>query len=655
MEESTSWRITLPLRWLASIFRGRSTHSPEKLGGTTLPDWVPYEFIRPGGRQADGDGDSTVIDLRPFAAGLFDDWVIDSFSPSIGTPPPRGCAPIGRRDSSIALIGGADLARELAFEVTVFSIDAATDLSVLTREKPDFLLVEVNPTALDPTWMERILDTSGQGMGSIVGACRSVGIPVVVWLRAKAVELERMMEFIGLADRVYAADELQLEVVASRLGAQCVSLLPPAVQPALYNPVLTPRLSEVATRLSGRVLVDDVRETSTSPLNRSSKAHTVPLIAVDSFRRARSLEKGESPAQTAKGALVDGLDKLLLQRMVAAEFFDVCSERPRWWVTQEMLRAAACGAIVGASTETNGLWPLAGILPLAGDSPAALLALNVDPGATKAWSHRAFREIVQRHSLARRLECIRVDLGLMEALPSAMVSALLVSKRPDRLPGCLASFSRQTYEALELIVVVHGVAADDNLRKAAASATRRVQILEASSHLSLGECLNLAASKAHGDYWVKLDDDDHYGPHYLSDLMALATSVRCDVLGKPMVYTFFEIDEVLVRDPVRQALTLQLFDQDWPRGVVCGATLGGRMDVLGSVPFPTNLRKGTDTAFLEACARHGLRLLSADGFSYVCHRNPAPGFHTWEGAEAEVRARGIVVGSRDRIAEEVDG
>src|SRR5699024_3316787 len=100
----------------------------------------------------------------------------------------------------------------------------------------------------------------------------------------------------------------------------------------------------------------------------------------------------------------------------------------------------------------------------------------------------------------------------------ASLSAVVSTNRPQHLEKIISTHAQQTHADRELILVSHGFTVSSNFaRRAADAGIENLQILEVDSSESLGECLNRGISAAGGDVVAKMDDDDIYGAHYLSD------------------------------------------------------------------------------------------------------------------------------------------
>ena len=67
-----------------------------------------------------------------------------------------------------------------------------------------------------------------------------------------------------------------------------------------------------------------------------------------------------------------------------------------------------------------------------------------------------------------------------------------------------------------------------------------MRVLHAPSTQSLGACLNQLVAAASGEVVAKMDDDDLYGPHYLSDQLHALDYSGAALVGKQAHHMYLE-------------------------------------------------------------------------------------------------------------------
>ena len=88
------------------------------------------------------------------------------------------------------------------------------------------------------------------------------------------------------------------------------------------------------------------------------------------------------------------------------------------------------------------------------------------------------------------------------------------------------------------MLVLHGIDIEPNVvrEKALAAGIPDVKVRLADPSLTLGEVLNLGIEVADGDYIAKMDDDNLYGEHYLSDLLRAFDYADAELVGSLSTY-----------------------------------------------------------------------------------------------------------------------
>lgn len=201
--------------------------------------------------------------------------------------------------------------------------------------------------------------------------------------------------------------------------------------------------------------------------------------------------------------------------------------------------------------------------------------------------------------------------------------------RPEQLEQVFKTLDSQVGVRPQLVLLTHGfVVPESELnRLRGLYKLRDVVVLTADRELSLGYCLNLCVSLAEGDVLTKMDDDDYYGPNYLSDQLFALDYSGADIVGKQAHYMHLAASNA----------TILRFGHKEHRftNFVMGPTIMAKRRVFEHVSFP-DARSGEDTGFLKKVLKAGFRIYSADRFNF-CQARTANG-HTWNLRDAEALA-----------------
>ena len=557
---------------------------------------------------------------------------------------------MGRKESParIAFLGSSELMRELAFDSDVTPLHEHSWSEQLSSERFDFLLMETVWHVDNREWRYS-LTAEGSGrpvLQGMLGRCHDLGIPIVLWYRESDANYSHFSWLAEHVDAIYSIEESTAARFAADYPERKVGWLPPAIQPVLHNPVLPAGLAKAARGKSDRVLLDGWASlTRRSEENKHHLFSGKPGLLIAESRWDVSRNTLQEYRREHRGSILGCLgpvDRLAISRLVGAELFQGDSNMPNWRAQSLQLQAAAGGALpVG---------PAATVIVESDCNP------HSDPIEQARQSHRMFRTLFSEHCIAHRLQRmaddLRLPLDFIGAAPD--IACLLVTMRPQLVPDCIERFRKDIYPHKELIIVVHQQHADLDLLRSHVRSGERIRIFGFPQDQGLGACLNFAFAQTAAPYWCKMDDDDFYGPHYLSDFMLYRRAVDFDLAGKPMAFTLLnESGELRWDRRWAERANFLRSGCDVVRTGVAGATLMGHRRVLESTPFPERRQRGTDSEFLRICHEHGWNLLSTDPFNFVRYRTEQDEFHTWQLSHEAIRQRTKKVGSRagmERIA-----
>lgn len=662
--ESRSWRLTMPLRRAMTLLR-RMPLVPEPSAENTREaaldvgiEALPHSMrILPGDDLESANATCRLIGLSPGLEGVVSERaraVLEDTEAS-GSDLYLGWRQGPQR---IAFIGSHELRCELAFDAQVCEIPEDGWKAALPPDRYAFLLVETVWEAHNRQWRYVLARDGGKRavVEALVAHCRSISLPVVVWLRETRAHYAQFAWLAELADRTYVSDRELLECLQRDFPVRHAGWLAPAIQPALHNPLRSCRLANATRALEDRILFDgwwDLRG-DTDEHARLKELTQRGLLVAESEWDFSNNRLGDFPEfrNFAIGCL-GREEKLVASRLFGAEVFLGRPLAGGWRAERSMLQAAAAGGLV-ARLDGSPL-PVSDLQLPDGNAAGqleAMLSLLADPLQRAAWSHRVWRTLASQHTFAHRLQQIADELALPERFvpKQERIACLMVTMRPELLAGSIERFRRDAYPHKELVVIVNRDDCTPADFRGLLREGEPVRIHVAGRSRSLGACLNFAAAQTDAPLWAKIDDDDLYGPNYLSDIALHRRANPLKVFGKPPVFGYLESGDELLWDRLwAEQANLVHVSGHARAALVAGGTLGGERAVLDIVPFSERRRGGSDSGFVRRCYQHGIDVVAMDGFNFVRFRSAHAGFHTWNLSEDEVRERSVSVGSRDDV------
>ena len=201
------------------------------------------------------------------------------------------------------------------------------------------------------------------------------------------------------------------------------------------------------------------------------------------------------------------------------------------------------------------------------------------------------------------------------------VAIVCVSRRPHLLGDVVEAAARQNYHRRELVLVTNSDSYDDmdvdRALESLAGTSCRATVLRRAQERSLGACLNDAMESTDARFIAKFDDDDLYGPEYLSDAMRAHAYAGAAVVGKHTYYAYLSADDrTILRFPAHEFTY---------SSTLAGGTLVIDRERTGDLRFD-DVSLGEDWRFIRACHRLGHSTFSADRFNFVQVRS---GDNTW--------------------------
>jgi spore maturation protein CgeB len=547
--------------------------------------------------------------------------------------------PLARPDLPVAVI--LDPFSELAFRYEWDQILVAPDnwLQKLEERKPALLFVESGWNSNGGAWRLAMTTKRGpsQPLRALLAWCQAKEIPTVFWNKEDPPNYDRFIATAALFDYVFTVDADRIEDYRRDLGHDRISLLPFGAQPRIHNPVLRGKGRQYDVAFAGTYFTDKY------PERREQMAYLLSAaidIGLDIYSRIE--QNGHTRFQFPAHLSRFVVGSLPYERMLAAYtaykvFLNVNSvtQSPTMCARRLFELSAAQTAVV--STPAASIEPFfEDTVTVVDDEQSANRAIRIlvkQPEHRDRLALRAHRRVFDKHLYTHRVGQVLAAVGIADpAIAEVSVSAVVPTKRPQQVANVMAFIGRQHHTDLELILVSHGFVAEasDMKRLAERYGVDRYSVVPAAATLTLGDCMNLGITAAGGRYVAKMDDDNWYGSHYVSDLVRAFSWTDAQVVGKWAHYVHLRgSNATLLRFPTAEHRYVQL---------VQGGTIMAPRSVMLEFPME-NLPRRVDTTFLDKVRLHGGRVYSADRFNFVSMRSPSIDGHTWPISDEDLLVR----------------
>ncbi len=480
----------------------------------------------------------------------------------------------------------------------------------------------------------------------LLAAAREAGVPTVFWNKEDPAHFADFLDVARLFDHVYTTDVGRVDAYREALGHDRVGVLAFAAQPTIHNPV----------RPHGQGPTRDVAFAGTYfahkyPERRAQMDLLLGAALDASARMDTGLEifsrfTGKDPnyefPAPLDGRVVGSLDypRMLTAYREYKAFLNVNSvvDSPSM-CARRIFEITACGTpvVTTPSAAVGEFFPGDEVFVATGRDQARdlLRALVRSPELRDRAVHLGQRRIWREHTYGQRVQSVLHDVGLAPTpqRPRPTVTALVSTNRPHQVRHVLTTLGAQVGVAPQVALLTHGFDVDEaDLRAQAKDAgVAELVLLRADADVPLGECLNRLVAAADGDVVAKIDDDDLYGPQYLSDQLYALDYSGADVVGKQAHYMYLA---------ARNATLLRFAEKEHRyTSFVMGPTIVARRDMARAVPFAP-VSRGEDTDFLGRVANADGSIYSADRFGFIQVRRGDA--HAWDVTDTELLASGTV-------------
>jgi Glycosyl transferase family 2 len=295
------------------------------------------------------------------------------------------------------------------------------------------------------------------------------------------------------------------------------------------------------------------------------------------------------------------------------------------WGLARLLSQLACA---GVPTAAPGL--PAEVADALGPVLTAQLACEAadwaDTIAREDWSVTTRRAALSRFAAATFWAAEASRLG-RPTTPAPSVSALLTTRRAANLPFALAQLARQDWPELETVLVLHGLSRDTpGVAEALAGFDRPVTVVEVDAAVLFGVALDRGLRHCTGRLVTKIDDDDWYGPHHVTDQVQAHAYSGATMIGTSGFFAYLHNSDVTIR-------WTNMPPQRRVKFVHGGTILMSRDDMLAFGGWKATAR-GVDAHMIKMIQASGAPMYSIHDLGFLYYRGQD---HTWMPEQGDQR------------------
>jgi hypothetical protein len=544
-------------------------------------------------------------------------------------------------DHKIAFIGNDYTFQLLRHEADILLLTPDNWQLLLEFGEPELVLLESSFHTVTGDWdfQQSTAFDQNQVLVRLIDYCRKFDIPIVFWNTFSDSYAKYFEVFSSHFDRVYYAD-LRL---ATHYESVRTDYLPPAIQPKYWNPM---QVSERNNELLYDGIVDLLR---TNGIINALLAHLqeTGLLIIDSCNSIFK-KKCESLGPLKK-SLVGSVQYIERQKFLNSSRFEIVVEgsADRIRLQQMALEAAACKTLVLNSGELDPADVRKGLIAefkSEFDIVGFYNAIKNDDNLYAAFTLDAWRKVNSEHTIGHRLKKIFSDIGACYCWQDyPLVSVISPTNRMHQLNQVLTQYDRQIYPHKELVVVINSRRdlPDDFKRRIQNRAD--VKILRVPEEKFTGFCLKAGYAQAEGVCCFKMDDDDYYGEHYISDMMLYQRGVDASFFGQPPGDIYFEDDRSVYgrSSKLQENIVIEAEELTPGRKWIGGNTISGKTQDLQQLTFDDTCFGTGDTALLLAVKKSQKKVAIFPKQNMVVIRKPdKERHHTWTETENYLKSCG---------------
>lgn len=494
----------------------------------------------------------------------------------------------------------------------------------LERSRPAFLIVESAWWGNGGAWRGMITGFAQRDVNplrDLLDYCRCHGVTTVFWNKEDPPNFDFFISAAKQFDFVFTTDSDRIPRYREVCGHESIFAMSFAAQPQIHNPSRGSSWPMYPVCFAGSWMGEKHKVRAKSLEYLLDPALSFGLHIFDrnlnrATHRGSNYEFPDRYHPAIKGSL-SYQEMLAAYRCYKVMLNTNSVTASPTMFSRRVFESLACGTPV-ISTPSSGMEEMLGdhvaVTQNENQTESYLTALLTDEERRQKRAHLGYRFIHTHHTYRHRMDDIFMRIGLDANRSSApTVSVVVRIQEPKDVTRVKAMFANQQYPYKELLLVLTNRSLDFSAVSAPISDLERCRWLRCGSSLNAAVWLREAILAETTDYIATMVPTDHYGEHYISDMMLAANYSNADVLGKG---TFFVYEE-----RSRKLGVSALGGEHQYTDLVAGSTLVARRELLATLPPPAlEAVLNADWTALRDATGAGCMTYSADRFNYIAVR-----------------------------------
>lgn len=541
----------------------------------------------------------------------------------------QGLEPAGKlfESTRLAVIASDVLQAHLATECEIVALEKATCLQQI-EPAPDLVLIHVS---LDiPAGWRQILLYERTLISEMVAVCTRNNIPVCFYCDAGEPYWDLFSPLLLSIEIPVFSTCVALHGKMRQAKRENCHLLSPLLSSKRVNPYQV-RADRELRRNTGFIVPEWATLATVLREDEWEQLATLGNVQVFDERISRKPVKFPLPGK-AKNILLGSLDEQAATGLYRHAYASLVLDAPaaRHKQVENIYKAMGYGLPVVTTLPREALPVEVSCLFAASLSEAVALAGTLQGNAVlrDALANRALQAFEAHHALYRVLSGLLVRMtGRAVEIPEPLISFVMPTIRADLIEASIRSYDGIQYGNKELVVAINNDAIALSDCKRIAKGRTDIRFLHVPQCEPVGRCLNVAIQAARGEFVAKIDDDDIYGPDYLSGFVHALRAVKFDLAGKVPAFWYEEADGSLL-------IKREFWKYHSCYKHLMGGTFFFRNDGLHA--YGETVRGYADLEMQERMTGQNEVIISVGFFDYA-HVRRSGEHHTWKLSQDDIR------------------